>query len=97
MINLNTYEILKRPILSEKSVDARELNQYTFAIHHKSGKQDVAKAVASFFDVKVESVRTITTRGKIKRRGAHLSKPKLRKKAIVTLAKGQTLPMFEDQ
>lgn len=96
---MNPYEVLIRPLISEKSNQVRESSgQYTFQIQMKAGKQDVAKAVAKLFDVEVEKVQTSIGRGKWRRRGMYISKsPKSTKKAIVTLKKGQTIKIFEDQ
>ena len=89
--------MLRKPIVSEKSNDAREENKYTFAIPKRATKKDVERAIAKLFDVKVQHVNTVSTRGKIKRRGLQLSRPQLRKKAIVTLRSGEKLPLFEEQ
>jgi large subunit ribosomal protein L23 len=95
---VNPYNVLKRPVLSEKSTDNREtLRQYTFEIALEATKDDVRKAVEKVLGAKVQRVATVTTRGKIRRRGRHVSAARLRKKAIVTLAEGQSLKLFEDQ
>jgi len=95
---MNPYVVLERPILSEKSTEARESgNQYTFAINLKASKKDVKVAVEKMFETKVEKVNTITARGKFRRRGRHIGQPKLTKKAIVTLVEGQRIKLFDDQ
>jgi large subunit ribosomal protein L23 len=95
---VNPYNVLKRPILSEKSTDAREgLKQYTFEIDVEATKDDVRVAVEKILGAKVARVATLTTRGKIRRRGKHASSAKLKKKAIISLAQGQSLKLFEDQ
>jgi len=95
---MNPYTVLLKPLLTEKSNKARESQtQYSFQICLDAGKNDVKAALTKLYDVKVDKVRTMITRGKYRRRGMHLSHtPKKTKKAVVTLAKGQTLKIFED-
>jgi large subunit ribosomal protein L23 len=96
---MNPYDVLIRPLISEKSNQIREsAGQYTFQIQMKAGKKEVAKAVSALFNVEVEKVQTAIGRGKWRRRGQFISnRPKSTKKAIVTLKKGQTIKIFEDQ
>ena len=95
---MNPYNVLQKPLLSEKTSELRETNgKYTFAIDLKANKNDVKNACKKLYDVDAVNVRTITTRGKIYRRGMALTKPKLHKKAIVTLAEGQRIKIFDDQ
>ena len=95
---MNPYQILLRPINSEKTDLAREeAGKYAFRIHPEATKQDVAKAVASLFEVQVKHVRTMVGRGKIRRRGAYYGKASNFKKAIVTLVEGQKIKIFENR
>lgn len=95
---MHPYSVLLKPVLSEKSTEIRETDKkYTFEVVLGATKEDVRKAIAKMWDVKVAKVSTLRKRGKIKRRGAHFSKPRQRKIAYVTLAEGQKLPLFEDQ
>ena len=96
---MNPYDVLVRPLISEKSNKAREnSSQYTFQIQMKATKKDVANAVKKLFDVDVDKVQTSIAHGKWRRRGMYMSnRPKGSKKAIVTLKKGQTIKIFEDQ
>ena len=95
---MHPYNVIIKPIISEKSNDLREAgNQVSFLVRREAKKADIRKAVVKLWDVKVESVNTMIKRDKIKRRGANLSKPGKSKKAVVTLAKGEKLPIFEDQ
>ncbi len=95
---MNPYSVLLRPIISEKSNQIREAQgKYTFEVALAANKDDVKKAIATMFEAKVVKVQTVVCRGKSKRRGIHLTKLKTTKKAIVTLAEGQTLKLFEDQ
>ena len=93
---MNPYSVLVKPLLSEKSNDARELdNKYSFKVDLKATKADVRKAVEKLFDVKVTSVQTLVTRGKIKRRGNQVGHLSNTKKAIVTLVEGAKIGLFD--
>lgn len=95
---MNPYEVLEQPLLSEKSNKVREsLSQYTFRVNIKATKDDVAKAISQIYGVKAVSVQTLIKRTKIHRRRNNLTKPTLWKKAIVTLAEGAKIPVFEEQ
>ncbi len=95
---MNLYNVLVRPVLSEKSNDARENGgKYTFEVAMKSTKEDVQRAIEKIYNVKVAGVQTMVTRGKVRRRGLHLSLESKCKKAMVTLAAGAKLPLFEEQ
>ncbi len=95
---MHPLHVIVRPILSEKSNFVRESDgKYTFLVDKKATKEDVKKAVNALWGVKVESVRTLLRRGKARRRGFNYTQPVLTKKAIVTLAEGSKLPIFEDQ
>jgi len=95
---VNLYNVLVRPVLSEKSNDAREnAGKYTFEVNMKSTKEDIQRAVEKIYNVKVTGVQTMVTRGKVRRRGLHVSMDSKCKKAIVTLTAGTKLPLFEEQ
>jgi large subunit ribosomal protein L23 len=93
---MHQYEILKRPVLTEKSnyqVDA--LHRYTFEVADAATKQEVKRAVESIFNVKVTAVNMMNVRGKRRRFGRHEGQTPAWKKAIVTLAAGNTISFFE--
>jgi len=95
---MNPFSVIKKPLLSEKSNECRERDQaYTFAVQLTANKGDIKSAVEKMFDVKVRSVNTCITRGKLKRKGYNVSMTPKVKKAVVKLAEGQTLKIFEDQ
>lgn len=95
---MNPLSVLIRPIVSEKSNEIREATgQYTFEVAQDATKTDIKKAVTKYFGSKVTNVRTVVCRGKVKRRGIHVTKAKNTKKAIITLAEGEKLKLFEDQ
>ncbi len=95
---MNPYEVLLKPVLSEKSNETRETGKkYTFLVHKQATKLDVKSAIEAMWGVKVTQVNTLITRGKVRRRGMHLHLSTAAKKAVVALAEGQTLPIFEDK
>jgi large subunit ribosomal protein L23 len=94
---VNPYDVLQRPLLSEKSNRVREgENKYTFLVAPKASKKDVKSAVEKVFGVTVEGVTTLITRGKVKRRGNNVAKLSNTKKAVVTLKQGEKIGLFED-
>lgn len=94
---MNPFNVLVKPLLSEKSNRGRENdNQYSFHVRREATKADVKKAVERIFDVKVVTVNTVVTRGKVKRRGNNIVKLPNVKKAVVTLAEGSKIKTFED-
>jgi large subunit ribosomal protein L23 len=94
---MNPFDVLVRPLLSEKSNHGREAaNKYSFQVALKASKTDVKVAVEKMFDVKVADVQTLVTRGKVRRRGNHVTKASNWKKAIVTLPAGAKIALFED-
>lgn len=93
---MNPYSVIVRPVLSEKSDATREREtKYTFEIKRDASKYDVKAAVEALFDVKVSRVNTCITRGKMRRKGMHVSMSSNKKKAVVTLQQGQKLDIFE--
>lgn len=95
---MNPFQILSKPLLSEKSTLVREsLKQYTFKVDLRSTKNDVRKAIETVYGVKVVKVQTLITRGKVVRKGNNVSLTGKTKKAVVTLAEGAKLPLFEEQ
>ncbi|HFE53888.1 MAG TPA: 50S ribosomal protein L23 [Bacteroidetes bacterium] len=93
------YEILIRPILTEKMLSQQEnLRKYAFEVDRRATKIDIKRAVEARFDVSVEKVNTITVHGKSKRqqtrRGLTRGKSRSWKKAIVTLRPGDSIDFF---
>ncbi len=92
----NARQIIIRPLVTEKSTIQRELsNQYTFRVVPGASKRKIAAAVEELFDVHVTEVRTMRMQGKKKRLGRNLGRKPSWKKAIVTLAEGDTVDFFE--
>lgn len=96
MANLHLYDIIKRPVITEKSHDMAEmLNQYAFEVDMDANKIQIAEAVMKIFDVDVVSVRTMVVPLKRGRRGRKFyTRQQSWKKAIVTLPAGQTIAAF---
>ncbi|MEN9835872.1 MAG: ribosomal protein [Pseudomonadota bacterium] len=93
---MNPYDVLVKPLLSEKSDKDREKNnKYSFKVATNATKHDVRKAVESLFNVKVTAVQTLVNRGKVKKRGNQVTKRNNTKKAVVTLAPGAKIGVFE--
>jgi len=89
-------QIIIRPIITEKStVLKEESNQYAFRVIPTASKRHIAAAVEELFDVHVTDVRTMRMQGKKKRLGRNLGRKPAWKKAIVTLASGDTVDFFE--
>lgn len=83
------YEILDRPVISEKSVRAAMTGRYTFRCKPTANKIEIRAAISEVYDCKVVQVNTLTVKGKIKRTGkGRAGKTADWKKAIVTLAPG---------
>ncbi|MGL4772786.1 MAG: 50S ribosomal protein L23 [Clostridium sp.] len=87
-MNLTSYDIVRKPVITEKSMAAMAENKYTFVVHISANKVQIKKAIEEVFGVKVANVQTIRTMGKTKRMGVHVGKRADFKKAIVTLAEG---------
>lgn len=96
---LNIYDVLRRPIITEKSsYQSDQLNQYTFEVHRKASKTQVKEAVEALFDVDVLRVNIIVAPAKRTRRARSrrlLVRRPSYKKAIVTLAPGNRIEIFE--
>jgi large subunit ribosomal protein L23 len=91
-------QVIKRPIvLTEKASTLKETqNQVIFEVELKADKVQIREAVEKLFDVKVESVNTLIQRGKVKHLGRREYKRPNWKKAIVTLAAGNSIEFFDE-
>lgn len=90
------YEVIKRPIISEKSTIQNEmLLTYVFEVAPSANKQEIREAVEKLFKVKVDSVRTMVVHGKHKRTGRFVAKRTNWKKALVVLKEGQKIEFFQ--
>lgn len=90
------YQIIERPLLTEKAMDLSQAGKYTFRVNRDANKIEIAEAVQRIFNVHVTKVNTVTVKGKKKRVGRFPEgKTADWKKAIVTLAAGQSITLFE--
>ncbi|MCL6634692.1 MAG: 50S ribosomal protein L23 [Peptococcaceae bacterium] len=89
------YDIIKRPVVTEKSTSLFQDNKYTFVVDPKANKTEIKQAVEKIFKVKVEKVNTMRVKGKFKRVRNVLGKTPDIKKAIVTLRKGDKIEILE--
>ncbi len=93
---MNLYEIIQRPLVTEKSNVAREeLNVVTLAVDPRASKYDIRRAVETLFDVRVIDVHTMRQPRKTRRVGKHAGRKSEWKKAIVQLAEGHSIELFE--
>ena len=89
------YDVIKRPIITEKSSNLVENLQYTFEVDPKATKTEVKDAIEKIFKVKVVEIRTINVHRKAKRMQRYQGFKPAYKKAIVKLAPGQSIDAFE--
>ncbi|MCR5148902.1 MAG: 50S ribosomal protein L23 [Eubacterium sp.] len=86
MANLKYYDIIQKPVLTEKSMNAMAEKKYTFLVHPDANKAQIKEAVEKMFEgTKVEKVNTANFDGKVKRRGATFGRTAKFKKAYVQL------------
>lgn len=96
MSSVVMHEVLLRPVISEKSVIETERNNYTFAVARDANKFEIKAAVEAEFKVDVLGVRVVNVKPKQKRRGRRtLGMVPGWRKAIVTIAAGQKIELFE--
>ena len=94
---MNAYDIIRKPIITEQSMEAVEAKKYVFEVAKSANKTEIKAAVETIFGVKVSKVNTIKMQGKVKRTGAYPAGPRAAyKKAVVTLtADSKTIEFFE--
>lgn len=91
MSSLEAYDIIRKPVITEKATLLSEANQVVFEVTLDATKKQVKDAVESLFGVKVTAVNTVRAKGKLKRFRGRMGRQSDRKKAIVTLAEGETI------
>ncbi len=94
-VAMHDYQIIVRPLITEKNTLLMEENKYSFEVARVASKPQIKRAIERIFDVTVIKVHTINVRGKLKRRGRDFGYTADWKKAIVTLAAGDHLDLFE--
>ena len=92
---MQVLEVLGRPVVTEKSTLMQEMGRYAFEVAPSATKHQIKWAVQEAFDVRVVKVNTMNVKGKRKRFGPRLAARKSRKKAIVSVAAGQSITIFE--
>ena len=91
MSNLRHYDIIVSPVITEKSTMASEANQIVFNVARTATKPEIKAAVEGLFSVKVTAVNTLVRKGKVKRFRGIKGRQSDVKKAVVTLAEGQSI------
>ena len=90
------YDIIIRPIITEKSMEAVESKKYVFEVAPSANKVEIRKAIETIFGVKVQSVNTVNVQGNTKRMGVHVVKRSDIKKAYIQLtADSKAIELFE--
>ena len=84
-------DIIKAPVVTEKSVLLNEKNEYAFFVDVKANKTEIKDAIEKLFNVKVKEIRTINVHPRKRRVGRYTGLTNRKKKAIVTLEQGQTI------
>jgi len=92
---VHLYEVLRRPLITEKSTELQVQNKYAFEIADEANKPQVKKAIENAFKVKVTGVNVVTMPGKSRRVGKRIIQTRSWKKAIVTLQAGDKIEFFE--
>ena len=94
----SVYEVLRRPLITEKSTNLKDTQRTIgFEVHRDATKPEIKKAVEELFKVKVQEVRVANVHGKVKRQGRFVGKRPDWKKAYVVLKKGEKMVEFFDQ
>nr|WP_275935241.1 50S ribosomal protein L23 [Abyssisolibacter fermentans] len=90
------YDIIRKPIVSEQSMDEMADRKYTFVVDKRANKSEIKKAIEQIFDVSVEKVNTMNMNGKLKRMGRNIGRRPSWKKAIIKLTDdSKTIEFFE--
>ena len=92
----NFPDIIRKPLITEKATLNLENNQYTFEVAPKATKPEIKAAIEALFEVKVTGISTMNPPRKKKRLGRFIGYKPTYKRAVVTLAEGDTIPLFPD-
>ena len=92
---MDPRQVIIRPVVSEKSYALMGEGKYTFRVHDRAHKLQIAQAVEEIFEVRVRAVRTSKVKSKPKRRGLNSGRSRSWKKAVVQLAPGERIELFE--
>jgi len=88
-------DVIIRPIVSEKSYAGLEANRYTFLVHPDANKTEIKEAIQKIWNVRVLGVNTMNRKGKVKRQRYVTGRRSDQKRAVVTLAAGDAIEIFE--
>lgn len=92
---MNAYDIIKHPLVSEKSMMGQGEGRYCFAVDRRANKNTIRQAVEKLFRVHVMQIQTMVVRGKVRRVGRYFGQKPNWKKAFVTLKEGDKISLFE--
>ncbi len=92
---MNAHQIIIRPLITEKNTNLMSMNKYCFEVDRHANKPEIRKAIETIFNVRVTKVHTMNVRGKMRKRGKDMGYTADWKKAIVTLAEGDRIELFE--
>ena len=92
---MDAGQVIIRPVVSEKSYVLAAADMYTFRVHPDAHKTQIRQAVEALFDVEVLEVRTMSVKSKPKRRGYTSGRTREWKKALVQVAPGDEIPIFQ--
>lgn len=93
-VKASTYDVIRSPLITEKSTILGELNKYSFKIAPSATKKQVKEAVEAIFEVEVKKVNVLNVKGKVKRFRGRIGKRSGYRKAIVTLPEGKTIDVL---
>ena len=92
---IHPYQVLVRPLITEKATILAGENKYAFEVDQRANKRQIKEAVQVAFDVRVRKVNTMNVQGKSRRAGRRYTRTRDWKKAIITLAEGEKIQLFE--
>lgn len=92
---MDARDIIKKPIVTEKTTRLMELNKYCFMVDRRANKLQIKEAIEEIFKVKVKDINTMRILGKMKRMGKYEGRRPSWKKAVVTLEPGSRIEFFE--
>jgi large subunit ribosomal protein L23 len=93
---MDPHQIIIKPVISEKSYNLIETeNQYTFQVDKRANKNQIKCAIEEAFDVQVHKVNTVNVKSKPKRQGFYRGRTATWKKAVIRLAEGERIELFE--
>jgi large subunit ribosomal protein L23 len=93
---MDPHQIIIKPVISEKSYNLIETeSQYTFQVDKRASKNQIKRAIEEAFEVKVHKVNTVNVKSKPKRQGFYRGRTATWKKAVIRLAEGERIELFE--